>query len=197
MTLEEMHNNYGNYLLACLRLYGVPEQECEDVRQDLYLKLLKNKFDLSFIRHPKGFCSCMSHRAAIDWLRKAGRTPPMVSLSISDEESGERSYPELDTMAAFEWGSIVDNPNTERIARAMELAEEYEVQPGLTAQEVINDLLCDLSEEQIGDKYGVSHMTVSRWMQEWYRWVNVWLAVVDGAYYKQSEAGYAGPSEHS
>ncbi len=180
MTIEQLHNDFGDYLLLCLRFYGVPMQECADVRQDLYLKLLENKRDLSCVKHPRGFCSKIARDAAIDRLRKTGRTPLMVSLTIPDEEGGERSHPELDTVAISEWEHIVSNPNTERIAEVMELAAEYEVQPGLTAQEAITDLLCDLSQEQIGDKYGVSQSEVSRWLQDWYCWVNTKLAGTAG-----------------
>jgi len=172
MTIETLHIDYGDYLLKCLRGYGVPAQECEDVRQDIYLKLLENGTDLSTIRQPKGFCSCIAHNAAVDWQRKAKRTPIMESVSIVGDDGCESAHPELNAQAVVAWEVMMGNSKTEYVAQALELARTYECEPGVTIYEVIAGLLYGSTMKQVGKKYGVSHMTVSRWVRDWHRWIN-------------------------
>lgn len=176
MTLAQLHDKHGDYLLKCLRVYGVPKQECEDVRQDLYLKLLEKKTDLTKITYEKGFCSRITRNAAFNWLRKTRRASTIgnlcVPILIAGEGGAETVRPEMDALATARWQAVVDNPNTERIAQALELAQLYECQPETTAYEVIADLLYGLTLEQIGRKHDVGRMTISRWMQDWHKWIN-------------------------
>lgn len=172
MTVEKLHTEYGGYLLKCLRLYGVPESECEDVRQDIYLKLLEKKCDLSKVKTPKGFCATIARNAAIDFLRKAGSAPEVESLTVIIDGE-EKLHPGLNKIAVAQWEAIIGNTNMERIQEAIELAQLYDLQDGgPTAYEVIEDLLYGLNMKQIGEKHGVSRHTVSRWLQEWYAWIN-------------------------
>lgn len=176
MTLTELHNEHGRYLLTCLRLYGVPEQECEDVRQDLYLKLLENETDLTKVRHARGFCSTITRRVAIDWLRKNSRAPSVESCVVVDENGIEAMHPEIDAIMVSRWESIVANTNVGRIEQALELAQMHDCRPGgPTAHEVVADLLYGLTMEQIGEKHGVNKSTVSRWVKEWYEWIGAQL----------------------
>ena len=172
MTLKALHIDFGDYLLKCLRLYGIPEYECEDVRQDLYLKLLENHTDLSCITQPKGFCSCIARNAAINRSLKIKRTPIMESITSTDKENHDIDCPELDTLTVAEWEILISNPNTDRIAQALELAQVYECEPGVTAYEVIAHLLCDLTMTQIASKYGLNKSTISRWVRDWRTWIN-------------------------
>ncbi|MFA7286959.1 MAG: hypothetical protein WC052_04850 [Patescibacteria group bacterium] len=176
MTVERLHISYGGYLLTCLRLYGVPEQECEDVRQDIYLRLLESKRKISD-DNIKGFCSKIARDAAVDFKRKSDRTPTMESMSIVDEHGMTSMHPELDAQALARWETMIANPNKERIEQALELAQMYECQPGgPTAYEVIDDLLFGLSMEQIGEKHNVAKATISRWMSDWYVWIKEQLS---------------------
>lgn len=171
MDVGTLHTEYGDYLLTCLRLYGVPEQECEDVRSDLYLKLLEKDVAIRDT-NVKGFCSRIARNAAVDYLRKADRMPTTESMLMVDEEGIEGLHPELNTIAVARWEEITGNPNAERIAEALELSEMYEMQPGgPVAREVIEDLLYGLTLEQIGEKHELSKATVSRWLRDWYKWI--------------------------
>ena len=174
MTVEQLHTEHGKYILTCLKLYGVPAQECQDVRQDLYLRLLEVD-KVIHDDHVKGFCSKIARDMAYDWLRKQSRTPLMEAVITIDDEGFEGIHPVLTAQTMARWESIVSNANVERIAQALQLALIYEVDPGITAHEVIADILYGLNMTQIGTKHGFSKATVSRWMKEWYAWINAKL----------------------
>jgi RNA polymerase sigma factor (sigma-70 family) len=171
MDVGRLHTEFGDYLLTCLRLYGVPDAECEDVRQDLYLKLLEKGRTIRDTS-VKGFCSKIARDAAVDYLRKADRMPTMENCIVVDEDGVEGLHPELNQMAIARWKEITGNPNAERILEALELSEMYEMQPGgPTAREVIEDLLYGLTQAQIAEKHGLSQQMISKWLRGWYRWI--------------------------
>lgn len=177
MTLTKLHNDHGDYLLYCLRMYGVSGAACEDVRQDIYLKMLERETDLSKIdRTPRGFCSTVCRHAAFNWLRGKRRAPSMESLIVISPTGFEGMHPEVDKHAAETWDRIANNPTGERIREALVLAQLWDCQPGgPTAFDVMADLLYGITMADIGVKEGVSKATVSRWMREWTEWVNLQL----------------------
>ncbi len=170
MIVEQLHTDYGDYLLKCIQMYGVAEDDCEDVRQDIYLKLLETK---RVIRdtNVKGFCSKLARDAAVDYLRKRSRCPTVESLMIVDENGVAGIHPEIDTMMVRNFQSMMGSSNIERIARALQWATEYRVTEDVTAYDIIADLLYGLTTVQIADKYEVDRRTVARWFQKWYKHV--------------------------
>lgn len=170
MTVEKLHTDFGDYLLRCLRLYGVADDACEDVRQDLYLRLLESQRTIRDT-HIKGFCSKITRDAAVDWLRKENRAPAMVDCVIVDEDGFEGMHPEIESNIVRKWESAMGDPNIMRISEALGLAQTYWCDPGVTAYDVLADLLYGLTMEQVGEKHGVSKSTVSRWVRDWQKWI--------------------------
>lgn len=168
MTVEQLHIQHGAYLLTCLRLYGVPESECEDVRQNLYLKLLESKTPIEE-KIAKGYCATIARNAAIDYKRKTVSAPPFVSVS-SDEDNATR--PEIDSLAFTDWQRVVSDYDTERIVRALELSQTFVSQGHVPICHILNSLLEGFTLAEIGKEYGVDKATISRWLKDWHLWIS-------------------------
>jgi DNA-directed RNA polymerase specialized sigma24 family protein len=173
LNVHNLHAGYGDYLLRCLRLYGVKPDDCEDARQDIYLRLLESDRDLSTVRTPRGFCAKIARDMAIDHMRKSGRTPTMEQSIIITGDGFSGDHPELDKIAFRKWGEITDNPNVTRIEQALELAEMYVCDELLevTAYDLIADLLYGLTMEQVAEKHSVAKSTVTLWLRDWRTWI--------------------------
>ena len=172
MTITQLHKEHGTYLLCCLRVYGVPNAECEDVRQNLYLKLLNNntKIENTIVR---GFCSTICHNAAFSWLRHKRLAPEIDKLTVLNPEGIEGIHPCINSSDVAKWELLTTNATTGRIYDALVSSESWECQPGgPTAYAVISDLMYGLTMKEIGNKRGVSKATVSRWMTDWRKWIN-------------------------
>jgi DNA-directed RNA polymerase specialized sigma24 family protein len=174
MTLTELHTEHGDYLLRCLRLYGVPEQDCEDARQDIYLHLLDQYVEIANT-NVRGFCSHLARNEAVNWKRKHDRMPRADQCVCIDADGFSGEVPEMDQLACKRWDEVADNPNVERIAAALELAKQYQCDPEITAYDLLADLLYGLTIAQIAEKHGVNPDTIKRWVREWRRWVAVEL----------------------
>jgi DNA-directed RNA polymerase specialized sigma24 family protein len=167
MTLDQLHREYGFYLLTCLRMYGVPEGECEDVRQNLYVRLIESQYDLTTIRAPKGFCATLARRAAIDLHR--GWNPTMEPADIVTNDGDTMDHPELTRQAMTIWGAITTDSQMSRIERALEEATRFTVAPGITAFDLIIYLIQDMTHKEIAAKFSVTRReTVSGWLKKWY-----------------------------
>ena len=167
MKLTTFFEAYNNYLLKCIRMYGVPEQDCQDVLGEVYSRM----WEKQIVIRPtgiKGFCATLARNAAYSYLRKLKNEPCYVQI---DDEAFKEGHPSLNNISMKQWSSIIDNPNASRIEEALELAKTYEVQPDLTAFQLIADIMVGLTHEQIGEMYGVQRVTVSRWITGWHRWI--------------------------
>jgi len=170
MTLSNLHIMHGRYILTCLKLYGVSEQDCEDVRQDIYVHLLetKHKIENTYV---KGFCAKIARNAAIDYARKNKNTLKTIPFSCNIDNDPAEVIAELDAKSLAKWNEVIGNVNTDRIEKAIELSQEYECKPGVPIYEIIVDLLLGLSLEDIGGKYCITKSAVHQWLQKWYTYL--------------------------
>jgi len=168
VTVETLHIKHGNYLLKCLRYRGIPEQECEDIRQDIYLKLLKSRriiYDVNIT----GLCSKIARDAAADWFRKQNHAPETVS---SEGDFGNDEGKEINAKIVADWQVMMGDSNSNRINQAIELAQIYECATGVTIYEILAYRVAGFSEDDIKERYGVDQATISRWLSKWHTWIN-------------------------
>jgi len=172
MNVKQLHDEYGKYLLKCLYLYGVPKQECEDLRQDLYTRLLEYNHDEE-IRNPKGFCANMARNMAFNWLRNTHSKPKIEPIMLAAQNNDNcTTHPDLEISAVAQWERMMDNPNAERIIQGLEVAKVYKCDSETFAIDLIADLLYGLNYSQIGEKYNVSNAAICQWLKAWYIYVN-------------------------
>lgn len=162
MTITDFHNQYGYYLTACLHKSGIPLEECEDARQDIYLKLLELKF---IIRDncAKGLCSKIAKHYAIDRYRKQSIRSEMVDIQDLTVKK------ELDQATLFDWLSENGKSAMDLAIEAVSQSESFMVADGISAFMLINDVFNGMTQRAMAEKYGVAPMTINRWLKRWYK----------------------------
>jgi len=166
--VERLHVEYGAYLLKCLQLYGVPADECEDVRQDIYLRLLTSKPTLDD-RAMRGLCARLARNAAADFRRAKGRQITTVPWPYDDDPLAiiieQRSYDA--------WKTVVSTSRMEDVEEAFLLTtgHNYECAPNVPMIEILFDLVDGRSHEDIGERFGVNFRTIAKWIAKWRMWV--------------------------
>lgn len=166
MTVEQLHKQHGDYLLRCLRFYGVPVCDAEDVRQDIYLALLTRKHDIRDER-VRGFCSKIAKNAAESYRRKQECRIDEEPLFLLGPDGCETMHPVVDQLSTERWSEQLGGVASNRIEAAAELATSYIVADGITAFELLSHVIYGLSYEQIADIYNTTPAIVRGWLQRW------------------------------
>lgn len=107
LAAQLLFERYARPFFGRLRSWGVSELDCEDLIQELFLRLLQSK-DLAAVRSPAAYMWRMIHNVFADHCRRKGR--PIATLESQD------SY-EIDTLTLLE-----------RIARAPNLEGSIELE---------------------------------------------------------------------
>lgn len=175
--VEYLHVEHGAYLLKCLYRYGVPQGECEDVRQDIYLRLLTAKPTLN-TSAMRGLCARLAHNAAVDFRRARSRQITTVPWPYDDDPLAviieQRSYDA--------WKATVATSRIEDVEEAFLLTTgfNYECAPDVPMIEILFDLVDGRSHEDIGERFGVNFRTIAKWLHDWREWIKQQQSISEG-----------------
>jgi len=165
--VEQLHTKFGPYLLACLNRYGVPEDDCEDARQDLYLCLLTTEVPLYL---GKGFCSHMARYIALKYHRTRSRRIKTVSCAFTEDDPVM-----IEAAQYFMAHNLLQSQsvNLERIDRALRvtITADYECDGRVSILDIIYDLVDGKTYTEIGERFDVNKSTVCRWLNDWRGWL--------------------------
>jgi len=168
--VEQLHTKFGPYLLTCLNRYGVPKDDCEDVRQDLYLRLLVAKTEIGPIESKKGLCSYLARNAASDYRRAKGRRVPTVSCTFTEDDPAMAEAMQYFITHNLVYAYPVD---LERIQLALQvtITNGYECDGRVSILDIIYDLVDGKTYTEIGERFDVNKSTVCRWLNDWRGWL--------------------------
>lgn len=196
-TIADVHTQYGRLLLMLLRGFGVPADDREDVRQDIYVRLLQQKIDPerctpSFLgsvaksaanmyrRQRYGFLmcgACGERYTAKSGVCSACGTPHNkrqdVSLVEFDEDGNLEVNEELEQLAERQWVQAMEDSARHADAYyALDLARLYRCgATDYTAYDLINMLHNGWSHERMATECQVADRTVRKWLREWYKYI--------------------------
>lgn len=165
MTITELHTKHGKYLLDCLRLCGVPADACEDVRGNIYLKLLKKS---NMVEDCQGLVAKIARNASIDYHRvtnsKGKEKPVQVYSNLTGDEV---TIEELNKKSMEMWSASMDSIVMGRIESALVGASAYFFTPSITALMLLEMQMYGLNTDQIGEIFNCSGRTIRNWLNVW------------------------------
>jgi hypothetical protein len=174
MNLTDIHNLYGNYILAVLRSHGVLQDDLEDLRQDVYLKLLKTKRRVKNTpENIKRFLRIVCVTTAADY-RKHRALVSMETISVLDSDGFEAACPEVESQIFQMWESASGSMSADRIEEALDHASGWLVcvstKTGvLYMLEVLDLLIQGYTLKQVTGQLGYTQSFIKNSLHQWRR----------------------------
>ena len=162
-NLSAIHAQYGNFILDCIRIYGVKSvEDALDIRQNIYLALFKRSLSERFPVGVslKGYIRRAASNAAMDYHRTQRRENAVFDwVSGNDDIVGLQ----MDRVSFQAWWAANEDVDL-RILRSIEFLSQYECSADVFMRDIIDDIYNGASCEVIAEKYEVASGTVSSWI---------------------------------
>ena len=160
-----------------LKACSVPVADLEDVRQNLYLKLLESETSVLPENISVRWLTQICRRMAQDFVAKKETEIDHISFEqnrIETHDDESRVIPTLtDQQSMRTWVNEVTSNAPARISSGLELSKTFTVsaEHKVTAYMLIAHLAAGLGEAEIGEFYGVTKQAIDKWLKKWHKHV--------------------------
>lgn len=162
-NLSAIHAQYGNFILDCIRIYGVTSiEDALDIRQNIYLALFRRSLTERFPMGPSllGYIKRAASNAVVDYRRTQHRENVIFDwVSGNDDIMGLQ----MDKASFQLWWAANDDIDL-RILQSIEFLDQYEPSSGVPMRDIMADIYGGSTCETIAEKYEVAAGTVSSWI---------------------------------
>jgi len=179
INLIQIHRKYGNFILDCIRLHGVKnDNDAADIRQDVYCALfarsLKNRLPTGSAL--KGYIFTATRNMVTDFRRTQRRENVLI-----DWACGETTHVsvKMDKGTFHQWWNVNDHVD-ERILRAIDFLDTYQPTEGVSMFEIIEDIYNGRSYAEIAERYQVSVGAFKSWLHRFRKKLRAYMRTATG-----------------